>query len=140
MILRRVLSGAAAAGAAAAAAAVVVIGLAYALYALAKTWLPPAGAAAVTAAAFALVLGIGAAVMASGAKGKGKAGGRAVKKLKHPHDEPRTLMERALDTARERPVVAAAGALAAGLLALRNPALVATVIGLINQPPRPRRD
>lgn len=138
MILKRVLSGAAAAGAAAAAAAVVVVALAYAIYALAKMWLVPAGAAAVTAAVFAAAMGIGAAVMASGAKGKG--GGKAVKKLKHPQDEPRTLLERALDTARERPVVAAAGALAAGLLALRNPALVATVIGLINQPPRPRRD
>ena len=57
-----------------------------------------------------------------------------------PEPEPDSLMGRIMDTARERPFVAAAGAVAAGLLALRNPALVATVLGLINQPHRPRRD
>ncbi len=140
MILQRVMSGAAAAGAAAAGGAVVTVSLAYALYAFAKTWLVPAASAAVVALTFAAVFGIVAAVMAGRARGKAGKGGKAAKPLKHAHDEPRTLLERAMDTARERPVVAAAGALAAGLLALRNPTLVATVLGLINQPPRPRRD
>jgi hypothetical protein len=139
VILQRVMSGAAAAGAAAAGGAVITVALAYALYAFAKIWLVPAASAAVVALVFAAVFGIGAAVMAGKARG-GKAGGKTAKHLKNAHEEPRTLLERAMDTARERPVVAAAGALAAGLLALRNPALVATVIGLINQPPRPRRD
>lgn len=135
------MSGAAAAGAAAAGGAVITVALAYALYAFAKIWLVPAASAAVVALVFAAAFGIGAAVMAGRARGgHGKAGGKTAKHLKHAHEEPRTLLERAMDTARERPVVAAAGALAAGLLALRNPALVATVIGLINQPPRPRRD
>lgn len=131
------MSGAAAAGAAASAAGVVVVALAFALYALAKDYVGAAGASAITALVFAVVMGLGAALMSSRAKG-GKA--KPKKGRQTDHAGPRTLLERAMDTARERPVIAAAGALAAGLLALRNPALVATAIGLINQPPRPRRD
>lgn len=138
MILQRVMSGAAAAGAGAAAAAVIVVSVAFAIYAFAKDYVGAAGASAITAAVFALALGIGMAVMRSRA-GAGRKS-PTQKRLKHPESAPRTLLERALDTAKERPFVAAAGAVAAGLLALRNPALVATVIGLINQPPRPRRD
>ena len=138
MILQKVMSGAAAAGAAAAAAAVVVVAVAFAIYAFAKDYVGAPGAAAITAAVFAVVLAIGMAVMAGRAKGGDRS--KTGKRLRHPEDAPRSLLERALDTAKERPFVAAAGAVAAGLLALRNPALVATVIGLINQPPRPRRD
>lgn len=132
MILQRVLSGAAAAGAALAAAGVVVVAAAYALYALAKPFVGPAGAAGIVALAFAVILGVGAAVAMSAAKGK---------RPKKPHSdaEPRSLLDRALEMARERPLVAAAGAVAAGLLAIRNPAVVAAALGLMNQPPRPRR-
>lgn len=134
-LLSRVLSGAAAAGAACAAAGVIIVAIAFAIYAFAKTYVGPAGGSAVTALVFAVVLGIGLAVAASGASGGGKA-----KKAKHVEPEPANLMHRIMETARERPFVAAAGAVAAGLLALRNPTLVATVLGLINTPPRPRRD
>ena len=132
------MSGAVAAGAGAAAAGVIVVSIAFAIYAFAKDYVGAAGAAAITALTFAVVLGLGMAVMGSRAKGGRKS--PTHKRLKHPETAPRTMLERALDTAKERPFVAAAGAVAAGLLALRNPALVATVIGLINQPPRPRRD
>lgn len=138
MILQRVMSGAVAAGAGAAAAGVIVVSVAFAIYAGVKPYVGPAAAAAITALVFGVVLGIGVAVMGGRAKGGRKT--HAAKRLKHPETAPRTMLERALDTAKERPFVAAAGAVAAGLLALRNPALVATVIGLINQPPRPRRD
>ncbi len=133
-LLARVLSGAAAAGAACAAAGVVTVAIAFAIYAFAKEYVGAAGGSAITAAVFAVVLGIGLAIAASGASG-GKA-----KKPKHVEPEPANLMNRIMETARERPFVAAAGAVAAGLLALRNPTLVATVLGLINTPPRPRRD
>ena len=133
-ILSRVLSGAAAAGAACAAAGVVTVAVAFAIYAFAKDYVGPAGGSAITAAVFAAVLGIGLAVASS------QAGGKAKKKAKHAEPEPANLMGRVMETARERPFVAAAGAVAAGLLALRNPTLVATVLGLVNQPPRPRRD
>ena len=134
MILQRVLAAAAAAGAALAGAGVVVVALAFALYAFAKTYVGPAGASAITALVVAAALGVGFLLAASKARGPKRV---APKKAKD--EPPQTLLERALDTARERPFVAAAGAVAAGLLALRNPALVATVLGLINQPQRPRR-
>ena len=134
-LLSKVLSGAAAAGAALAAAGVVVVAIAFAIYAFAKTYVGPAGGSAITALVFAAVLGVGLAVAAAQA-----GGGKKAKKPKHLEPEPANLMGRIMETARERPFVAAAGAVAAGLLALRNPTLVATVLGLINTPPRPRRD
>lgn len=134
-LLARVLSGAAAAGAAAAAAGVITVAIAFAIYAFAKDHVGAAGASAITAGVFALVLGVGLAVAASQASG-----GKAKKTAKHAEPEPANLMNRLMETARERPFAAAAAAVAAGLLSLRNPTLVATVLGLINQPPRPRRD
>ena len=132
-ILPRVLAGAAAAGAACAAAGVVTVAVAFAIYAFAKTYVGAAGGSAITALVFAVVLGIGLVVATS------KAGPGKPRKPKHLEREPANLMDRVMETARERPFVAAAGAVAAGLLALRNPTLVATVLGLINPPPRPRR-
>ena len=138
-LVSRVLSGAAAAGAACAAAGVTVVALSFALYAFAKDYVGAAGASAIVAGVMAALLGVGFLIASSGSKGpKPKAHGHA-KSPARGHD-PQSLMERMLDTARERPLIAAAGAVAAGLLALRNPALVATVLGLINQPKPPRRD
>ena len=137
-ILSKVLSGAAAVGAACAAAGVVIVAIAFAIYAFAKTYVGAAGGSAIVALVFAVVLGIGLAVAASKAGGGKKA--KKPKHQKHLEPEPANLMGRIMETARERPFVAAAGAVAAGLLALRNPTLVATVLGLINTPPRPRRD
>ena len=134
-LFAKVLSGAAAAGAACAAAGVITVAVAFAIYAFAKTYVGPAGGSAITALVFAVVLGVGLAVAASQA-----GGGKARKKAKQLEPEPANLMGRIMETAKERPFVAAAGAVAAGLLALRNPTLVATVLGLINTPPRPRRD
>lgn len=134
-LFARLLSGAAAAGAACAAAGVVTVAIAFAVYAFAKTYVGPAGGSAIVALVFAAVLGVGLAVTASRAGGD-----KAKTRAKHLEPEPANLMGRIMETARERPFVAAAGAVAAGLLALRNPTLVATVLGLVNTPPRPRRD
>ncbi len=133
-LLARALSGAAAAGAAFAAAGVITVAIAFAIYAFAKDYVGAAGASAITAGVFALVLGAGLAVAAS------QASGGKPKKPKHVEPEPANLVNRLMETARERPLAAAAAAVAAGLVSLRNPTLVATVLGLINQPPRPRRD
>lgn len=133
-ILSRVLSGAAAAGAAFAAAGVITVAIAFAIYAGAKAYVGPAWASAVVAAVFALVLVIGLAIVAS------KASGGKPKAAKRPVEpEPANAVGRIMEIARERPLTAAAAAVAAGLLSLRNPALVATVLGVLNQPPRPRR-
>ena len=133
-IFGRVLSGAAAAGAAFGAAGALVVALCFALYAFAKTYVGAAGASAVVAAVLAVLLGVGLIVAARGASNaKAKA---AVHKAE---PEPANMVASIMDMARDRPLAAAAAALAAGVLSLRNPTLVATVLGLLNQPRRPRR-
>ncbi len=81
--------------------------------------------------AAAIVLGVLALVLFSKAKGprlntKGKAA-----------DGSASLVERVTDLVSERPVVAASAAVAAGLLAWRNPTLVSTVLRVLE--PRPER-
>ncbi len=111
----------------AAAACVVVVSAAFAVYALLRTYVGPSGAAACVTLAAAVVLGILALVMFRKAKGpklsaKGKAEGAG------------GLVERLTDLVSDRPVVAAGAAVAAGLLAWRNPTLVSTVLRVMDPP------
>ncbi len=122
MIVQRVVAGAISLGAMVAAAGVVVVALAFAVYTVLRDYVGPAGAAAIIAAAFAALLAIAAIVMFGRAKHpKGKVQAAKV-------EAPSTLADRLMGTLRERPVVAAGAAVAAGLLAWRNPALVATLM------------
>ncbi|MBS0294904.1 MAG: hypothetical protein JSR45_01245 [Proteobacteria bacterium] len=102
----------AAAVAIAAAAALCVASLGYALYALLAETLTPASSAAGVALAAALLAGLGGWILFGLKLGerepKGVAGG---------------FTERLVDAARDRPLVAAAVAVGAGLVLLRNPAL-----------------
>lgn len=105
-MIRKALLAAAAAGAALAAAGVFIVALAYALFAAVLPALGPAGAAAVVAGAAALLLLLAMLILAI------KAGvGRR---------EP-SLGEKLVQFAREKPLVAAAAALAASVFAVRNP-------------------
>lgn len=117
MILKKVLSLAAAAAAMAAAAGVLVVALAYALFAAARDLMgfSPAASAAVVAGAAALLLVIGA-LIAAVAAGAG------------PRKREPSLAEKAKDFVRERPIVAAVAALAAGVVAIRNPSVIAAVV------------
>jgi hypothetical protein len=132
LIVKRALSLAAAIAAVAAAAGVCVVAASYAVFALARVWLGPAGAAAVVAAIFALVAVIVAAVAL------GRASPRDGKAAESP-------MERALGLARERPIaaVAAAAVAAAALITIsvRNPgALTAIISALVaGNAARPRK-
>lgn len=116
-MIKKALLTAAAAGAALAAGGVLIVALAYALFALVLPGLGPAGAAAVVAGAAALLLVIAMLVLAL------KAGlGRR---------EP-SLGERAVQFAREKPLVAAAAALAVSVFAVRNPsALMGMVLAFL---------
>jgi hypothetical protein len=104
-----------AASAAAAAAAVAVVAVAFALYALWSPALGPAGAAAAVAGVAALLMAVGALIAALMA--------RPPKRR-----ENESFGVRALDFAREKPVVAVAVAAAAGLVAARNPKLITTAL------------
>lgn len=116
MILRKALSLVAAISAMAAAAAVCVVAAAFALYALLREALTPAGAAAVVALLAAALAAIIALV--------------AVLKIrfKPKKREEESLTGRLIELARERPIIAAGAAAAAGLVILRNPGVLATAI------------
>lgn len=125
MILRRALAIAAAIGAVLAGAGVTIVAASYALYALMTAYLPRAGAAAVVAGVFAVIVVIVALVAVRAA---------SPKKPK-VSEQPKSMVDRAIDLARDKPLLAAGGALAAGLIALRNPALLAALVGLAGQAP-----
>ena len=117
--LRRVLQLAAAIAAVAAAAGVVVVAGAYGVYALARIWLIPAGAAAVTAGLFALV----ALVVAWLAT-------RPVTPARKPAAaaDDASLIDRLITMAKERPLIALGAAAAAAVVLLRNPAVVTAIV------------
>jgi hypothetical protein len=111
VIFRRLLYFLAGAGALSASAAIVMVALAYALYALVKPALGPAGASAVVALAAAVMIGLIGLVLA----------GLARPPKRPARREPESLGDRMTDFIRSKPVVAVGAAIAAGLLAVRNP-------------------
>lgn len=132
MIFRRLLLLLASLSALSVSAGVFVVALAYALFALAKPYVGAAGAAGVVALAAALFIGLIGLVLAN----LGKA----------PKRKPATsenIVDRVTDFVRNKPVTAVAGAIAAGLLAVRNPKYLGGVIRAFIEgqepPPRGRR-
>lgn len=114
---RRILSFAAAVAAVAAAAAVVIVAASFAVYALAREWLGPAGGAAVVAGVFALV----AVVVALVALRKAPVPRKAAPIEASPVD-------RAIQLAKQRPLIALGAAVAAGVVIIRNPSLVTALV------------
>ena len=115
MILKKAVLLLAAIAAIAAAAGVAVVAAAFALFALLRDYLGPAGAAAVVAGLAALLAALtGTVCLLVAAPPKRK-------------EEP-SLTARALDLAREKPLIAVAAAAAVGLLAVRNPKIVTTAL------------
>lgn len=136
-MIKRLLAAALAAGAALGLAGSTVVALSFALYALLKPYITPAGASAGVALVCVIVAGISFLVMTR--RAKGGAVRHEVKKGRHEAATGGFGVDRLLDLARERPIAAAAAAVAAGLVALRNPALVGTVTRLFLDPKRPPR-
>lgn len=116
-MIKRLLLAVVATFALGAAAATAVVAAAFALYALLKDPLGEPGAAGVIAALAALIALIGGLILVGQLKGP----------RRRPSPEP-TLMDKLGDIVRERPILAAVGALAAGLLALRNPQAAAGIV------------
>lgn len=119
-MIKSALTLAAAFAAMAAAAGVCVVALAYALYAVAREYLSAAGASAVVAGVAALLI-VALAILVLR-----KANPKSLRKAAGS-EEP-TLASRLIELARERPLVAGAGAVAAALVIARNPRLVTTII------------
>lgn len=116
MIVKKVLTNVVAVAVLAAAGAVAVVAAAFALYALLCDYLHPAGAAAIVAGAAALGLALGALAMLRKANPP------------KPAAADESLTARLIGMARERPVVAVAAAVAVGVIAFRNPKLVAALM------------
>ena len=129
----------AAAAAIAAAAGVAVVAAAFALYALLTPWLGNAGAAALVAACAALLVLLCGLVAAAKAKSRHTSHQKAFADA-----EPDLgLVWKIVDMAKQRPLIAAAAALAAGIFAMRNPAMIAALVqaflaGKHSPPPRDR--
>ena len=136
MIVQRSIFGVAALAARAAAAAIIVFAAAFALYALLRDILTPAGAAGAVCLAAAILAGIVCLVAASMARGPKLKPGRV---RGEPYRAPPSMIERVVNVAKERPFVAAGAAVAAGLLAIANPAIVTAVMRAFFDPTRPPR-
>jgi hypothetical protein len=118
VILRRILFFLAGATALSVSAGVIVVALAYALFALVKPALGPAGASAVVAGAAAVLIGLFGLVLSLLARPPKKKPG-----------EPDSVVDAVIDFVRSKPVTAIAGAVTAGLLAVRNPKYLGAMIG-----------
>jgi len=116
--LKRILNLAAAIAAVAAAVAVCVVAAAYAVYAVADTWLTPAGAAAVVAGVFALV-----AVVAAWLATR-----KVTPRTPKGAAEPAAPIDRIIGLAKERPLLALGVGAAAAFVLVRNPAVVTAVV------------
>jgi hypothetical protein len=124
LIFEKTLMTLAAAAAIAAAAGVAVVAAAFALFALLTPHLGAAGAAALVAACAALLVALAGLVAAAKAKSRR---GQAQSDFADSGDM-HGLLARVMEMAKQRPLIAAAAAMAAGVFALRNPALIAVVI------------
>ena len=121
-MLDRVLMAVAAAAAIATAAAVSVIALAFCIYALLVTPLGAAGAAGAECAIFAVLVAVGGLIALARAKRSRKQG---------PAGDAISLADRLMDLVRDKPMATAGIAVAAGLMALRNPAVIAAIVRII---------
>ena len=118
VIVRRIVQTTIALAVMAAAAGVVVVSIAVALYTLLLEYVGPPAAAAIIAAGFAVVLAVAGLILVNVGKPK-------------PKREPSRdagLAGRVLEAVRDRPIIAAGAAAAAGLIAWRNPQLVSVVL------------
>jgi len=134
VIFRRLLFLLAGATALAVSAGIVVVALAFALYALAEPYVGRAGAAGIVALAAAILIGVLGFVLAMA--------GRSRPRKAKPGEPPETITDRIFDFVRSKPVTAIAGAVAAGILAVRNPGYLGSLVRAFvegREGPRSRR-
>lgn len=131
MIFRRLLFLLAGAVALAVSAGVVVVALAFALYAGVSPYVGRPGAAAIVAAAAAILIGLLGLLLT-------RQGKRRPASARKP-GEGETITDRIFDFVRQKPVTTVAGAVAAGILAVRNPGYLGSLIRAFVEGREPRR-
>lgn len=116
MDFKRILNFAAAVAAVAAAVAVCIVAASFAIYALAREYIGPAGGAAVVTAVFAVVAVVVALL--------------ATRKVtpKTAAAPPPSPVDKAIAIAREHPIVAVGAAAVAVTVMVRNPAMVTALV------------
>jgi len=119
LILEKTLMAVVAGAAVVTATAVSLVALAFAMYAALEPPLGPAGAAALVGVVGIVLIALIGLIAAS--RGRGHHQDRG-------HEPDHGLTERLIEIVKERPLVSAAAAVAAGLLAMRNPALVGVIL------------
>ena len=130
-MMERTLMALAAAAAIAAAAAVGVFSAFFALYALVEPHLGSAWAAAIVSVTAAAVVGLAGLIAARKVEGDRRAYAAAAPE--------QGLVDAVLKIVRDRPILSAGAAVAAGIYALRNPALVAAVVrAFVDNPSTPQ--
>jgi hypothetical protein len=140
LIFEKTLMTLAAAAAIAAAAGVAVVAAAFALYTLLAPALGAAGAAATVAACAAVAVLLAGLIVASKAKDRNRDAQQAFSAA--GSGDMGGLIAKVMELAKQRPLIAAGAALAAGLFALRNPILLAAIVkAIFDTPgtPPPRR-
>ncbi|MDO8298002.1 MAG: hypothetical protein Q7T19_16385 [Caulobacter sp.] len=129
-MMERTLMAVAALAAIAAAAVAGVFSAFFALFAFLEPHVGTAGAAAIIAGCSAVVIALAGFVAARKAKGDRKAVAAEIPDA--------SLVEIILGVVRDRPILSAGAAVAAGIYALRNPQLVAAVIRAFMDKPADR--
>jgi hypothetical protein len=132
-MLRRALLGLVAAAALATSASVLVVALAFALYAVCEPLIGRAGAASAVAGAAALLIGLLGLMIGMAARAK------SARRSKLAANTVGGLIERVIDFAREKPLVAVSAAIGAGFMAVRNPTYLGSAIRAFLEGERPPR-
>lgn len=131
MIFEKTLMTLAAAAAIAAAAAVAVVSAAFAIYAVLVPLVTAAGAAAIVSAVAALIVAIAGMVAARKVEGR------------HSHQQPPQqgfdMTSKVVEIVRDKPLMSIGIGLAAGIFALKNPTLTASLAKAFLDPKPPQR-
>jgi membrane protein implicated in regulation of membrane protease activity len=132
VIFEKTLRPLAAAAAIAAAAAVGVVSAAFAVYAVLVPLVTPAGAAAIVAAVAALIVAVAGMLAARKVEGH----------RDHHHQAPQggfDMTSKVVEIVRDRPLLSIGVGLAAGIFALKNPTLTASLAKAFLDPKPPQR-
>jgi hypothetical protein len=121
LIIRKIVLALVAAAATLAASGVIVVAAAYGLFALARPALGPAGAAGAVCLAAALLIGLIGLIA-------GLQASRVARKMKRARESSPGVLDQLFELARDRPLVSGGALIAAATLAVRNPAVLVTIV------------